>query len=352
MNAPMTHTAGASTTITASVTLVLDGFPSFATYTLSGASGEPALLLGIILEYQTAFGADTPDYLKRVEALVTNWQAQFGPIDFSTKQRLNWMLSVQPQPLSSFKAFDGEVLSPSITRHHQMWIRLIFKGTFLNALTNLGPSKYYLNEGRTESSLLYYELEFDGNRVSIQASYEAFLMTFRPRHFDATKGIDRETIGQVLFEWVNLNKRRPPIPQTIRIPGSTNLISGDTDEGDPFTIPYTSLGELLDSFKLPPQLKVGDTFSNWTNAPPDITHYLNYWPAYVVGFVGSNGISVILFKTYYGGPRIGRLYDRNWLKKGLFQADGKTLIDPPKHRERNEAPYFLGLPGAIDIRRQ
>ena len=297
-----------------------------------------ALVLGIILRSPVAFGADTPENQKRIEKCVTNWQAQFGPVDFTSKERWNWMISVHPQPVISFKVFDGEILSPSITGDHQAWIQRFFKGSFLNALTNLGPSKYYVNQGRTESSLLYYELEFEGNSISIQESYEAFLMTIKPRGFDAVKGIDRAILGQMLFDWVRLNKRQPPPPEVSFLPGSGIR---EAEEGNPFTIPYASPGELLDSLKLPAQLKVGDTFSNWTNAPENITLYLNYWQAYVVGFVGSNGVSLIVFKADYGGPRIGRIYDFNWLNKGLFQADGKTLVDPPKN-ERSNDPYNSG----------
>ncbi|HYV28357.1 MAG TPA: hypothetical protein VFA77_12540 [Candidatus Eisenbacteria bacterium] len=290
-----------------------------------------ALLLGIFLECSSALSADTLDYQNKIKTRATNWQAQFGPVDFTPKDRWSWMISVHPQPLNSFKAFDREILSSGITGDHQAWIRRIFKGAFLNALTNLGPAKYYVNEGRTECSLLYYELEFDGNRVFIQESYQAFFMTVRPHDFDAMKGIGREVVGRVLFEWVNLNKRRPPTPGTI----------GVTDEEDPFTIPYASRTELLDSFNLPPEAKVGDTFSNRTNAPENITFHLKYWPDYVPGFVGTNGISLILFETYDGGPRMGRIYDFNWLNKGLFQADAKTLVDPPKN-ERSNDPYNSG----------
>lgn len=300
-----------------------------------------ALLVGILLRCAVAFAADTPENQKRIEKCVTNWQAQFGPVDFNSKERWNWMISVHPQPVSSFKAFDDEILSPGITGDHHTWVRRFFKGTFLNALTNLGPSKYYVNQGRTESSLLYCELEFEGNTISIQESYEAFLMTVKPRAFDASKGIDRATVGRMLFDWVRLNKRQPPIRATFGVPGSANFFSQEMDEENPFTIPYASQAELADSFKLPPQLKVGDTFSNWTNAPENITLYLNYWQAYVVGFVGTNGVSLMLFKAEYAGPRIGRIYDFNWLNKGLFRGDGKTLVDPPKNEHSND-PYNSG----------
>ena len=288
--------------------------------------------------------AEIPNHETREQKtlrFVQKWQEVFGPVDFAQEETWDWMIAVHPQPPATFAIFADEKLSENITDHHQLWLQKVLKGKFLATLTNLPPSKFYLNQGRVESSLLYYQLEFENNIVFIQESYKALLLTIKPSGFDPRFGIEGKFLGRILFEWVNLNKLRPDPPAiSPRPPNASGQVElGSVDVVNPFTVPYDSAAELLEAFKLPPQLKVGETFGNSfeRSAYPPLAN-LHYWQSYVVGFVGTNGVSLFLFKADRpGDPRIGFPHDFNWLNKGLFRADGKTLVDPPRSRNINES---------------
>lgn len=303
----------------------------------------------------SAIGAEIETNQQKASRAIAKWQEMFGPIDLSKNDMFNCLISVHPQPKSAFLSFRVEQLSPGIVDHHQNWLVKHFKGPFFTALSNLPPSKYYMNEGRVEPSLLLYELEFSGNSVCIIESYQGFLLWIKPPDFDASVGIAPQFVGQVLFEWINLKK---PAWGESNAPGANLTVIGQGLQVDPdrsfweedmenwyrptpdrFTVPYASIDEILRTFKLPQRLKMGDVFTNRTRT---IVASTRSWHEYVIGFVVKDGLCLLIDKSVERTD-MDFSYDYNWLNKGLFQADGKTLVDPPKNQRSND-PDRVGEP--------
>ncbi len=52
----------------------------------------------------------------------------------------------------------------------------------------------------------------------------------------------------------------------------------------------------------------------------------------------------MLFEAQKGRAAMGFNYDFNWLNKGLYMRDGKTLVDPPHDTEQPEQRSKTPLP--------
>lgn len=274
------------------------------------------------------------------ERLRRNWETILGLKDFEQEERKHYLVAARPQPKKAFHRFQQERLSGGIKGHHQHWLWKHFKGPFYAALSNLPPSRYYLNEGRTEPSLLLYELKFEGCVVFISENFSSFFLCVQPPEFNKKEGVDSWWLGKILHEWVRLNQWKPPPPEPPNeLPDLLGTVRwGSIDERsleERYSVPYGSVDEILRPFKVPARLKLGDWFSNSTSSR---ARHMGNWLTDVTGFVSRHGICLVLFKRDPTGPRMDFPHDFNWLNKGLFKADGKTLVDPPKNRIVNESP--------------
>ncbi len=238
---------------------------------------------------------DQKEWQPQIDRIVKKWQEMFGPVNFRDETLFQSLLYVHPRPKQSFRDFRGEQLSREITRDHEHWRDRIFKGPFHAALMDVKPSKYYVNEGRTETSLLFSEVKFGESTVSIQESYNALFVNIAFNDYDVESGIGRDRLAHLLSAWIRLK--------------------------------YNSPEEVMKGFNLPEQLKLGTIFTNRDR--PRVAE-INAWEDYVVGFVTKHGICLILFKADGQRAQFGFPSDFDWLNRGLFKSDGVTLVDPPR----------------------
>jgi hypothetical protein len=238
---------------------------------------------------------DRKDWQPQIDRAVKKWQEMFGPVNFREETLFESMLYVHPQPKRSFQDFRNEQLSAEVIWGREHWLDRIFKGSFHATLRDLRPSKYYVNEGRTETSLLYLEVEFGDSTVAIEENYNAFFLNIAPKNYNVQSGIGRDQLVRLLSEWIRLK--------------------------------YTSPAEIIKAFRFPERLTLGDVF---TNSDRSRVGLINAWEDLVVGFIAKEGICIILFKADGERAQFGFPSDFNWLNRGLFRSDGKTLVDPPR----------------------
>jgi hypothetical protein len=81
----------------------------------------------------------------------------------------------------------------------------MFKDSFRAALKQLKPISYYVNEGRTETSLLNWELEFAGSAIAIQENYNVFFLSIKPKDVNVESGIDGQWIASFFSTGFNSN---------------------------------------------------------------------------------------------------------------------------------------------------
>lgn len=237
-----------------------------------------------------------------INSFVKKWQDIYGTVDFKEQHLFQCMVYLHPQPMKYFKNFSTHKLSSEINWNHNYWMKKIFKGQFYKAVEELKPSKFYLNEGRTEPSLLLYELTFEDYIVKIVENYNLFFLTVDHKDYRSKKGISKQKVAQLLYSWIN--------------------------------VPYCSADEVIEKFDLPDRLKEGDVFTN--RSQPRIG-MIRGWQDYVIGFISKeNNICMMLFKAAAGRAQMGFLYDFNWLNKGLYKEDGKTLVGPPITRKEKK----------------
>lgn len=251
----------------------------------SGAFGAPPAIRGMM---------SREEMQPKIDAHVKKWQEMFGPVNFHDELLFDCMVYLHPQAKSSFQDFKDVKLANYITWNHERWRDTLFKDSFRAALEPLTPSKYYVNEGRSEASLLYWELEFSGSAITIQEAQRAFFLLIRPKDFNVENGIEGQWIAQLLFDWVQLK--------------------------------YKTTDEVIKAFRLPDRLKLGEVFTNC--ARPDVVPIIS-WENHVIGFVSKQGICLMLFKADGGRADAGFVPDFDWLNKGLLKQDGKTLAHPP-----------------------
>jgi hypothetical protein len=244
-----------------------------------------------------------PSTVPTVERLVQEWQIQFGAVDFSQKPLFDRMVYLHPKPESAFEPFENEVLAPAIRLNHDGWMRRFFKGELLARLENLNPAGYYMNEGRTEPSLLLFKVRLDGYAVSIQENFNVVLLSLTPEDAPSPGNHRSAVVQQLLSEWTNVGPAREA--------GGITLF----EDGRAFA-----------------------------NGPIHPIHQIRDWRQDVVGFVADQGICFLFFKVDPEAPRaaMGLPYDFDWLNKGLFHEDGTTLVSPPtagtaREQRRTEA---------------
>lgn len=267
-----------------------------------------AVASGPLAKVSLGAEAASSERQRKIDNIVAKWQGMYGPVDFGEKLLFECMVYLHPQPRTSFRAFGTSNLSRTITRLHQHWLERIFSGRFYESLKDLAPSGYYLNEGRTEASLLLYELVFEGKSVTVIENFNTFFVTVKPKDHISGQDVGKEAIARLLLTWTKLD--------------------------------YISMSEVAEGFRLSENLKFGDVFTNRTQ--PRISR-IGDWKDHIVGFVSKEGICLMLFKADGRRAQLGFPYDFDWLNKGLYKKDGKTLLDPPRRiNQRSRDPWSLG----------
>ena len=148
--------------------------------------------------------------------LANDWKKYLGDIDCSDEFLFQRMVYLKPQAFEKFKNFENLQLSPSITLVHDMWLRSHFKGNLLEKLQNLKPSAYYLRKGQYDESLLLYQTQLAGSKISLLENYTVSFITFTPEGFDVAKGINKEYLEKILSEWLNLGERTDSIKKLLK----------------------------------------------------------------------------------------------------------------------------------------
>src|SRR6266508_4932601 len=125
------------------------------------------VLLLLFVEVGEIRGADRADDQRKqsIEQAVRKWQELFGPVDFGERNLFACMTYLHQQPKEKYAKFQSEILSKEIVTMHDIWVRRMFKGQFLEAVLHSNPSMYFLNGAEGKASLLYYEIAFQERRI-------------------------------------------------------------------------------------------------------------------------------------------------------------------------------------------
>lgn len=232
---------------------------------------------------------------RSAETLYKKWRGIFGNVDFSDRMLFQRMVYLHPQQRNRFRKFENEILSKSIQTNHDQWVNRFFKGDLLRNIKGARPIGYYLNERRKEPSLLLFEVEFNNRKISLVENYNLVFLTVKPKNIETVKSISEEEVNLILTDWTNITVGREE--------------------------------DALKDFSLPEVLNNGYVFAN--NGGRRIQR-IQDWRDDIVGFVTNRGICFMLFKIDPKAIRAerGLSYDFNWLNKGLFKEDGKTLLSP------------------------
>lgn len=232
------------------------------------------------------------------DKLIEKWRGILGPINFGSEHDhvFQWFVGLHPQPTNVFHDFRGEILSNGIEVWHDRWFGEIFKDPLSEKFRATKPSKYYLNEGRTEPGLLYFELIYQETRVTVMEGGAQFLITIFPLANNSGRGFDGLTVAKIITNVINLK--------------------------------YSSAEEVVGAFKLPKKLEPGQVFRNSSEHPG----LGSSWRDNILGFVSKDGVCLMIFKADENRPELGVRNDFDWLNKGLFMEDGKTLVDPPRKK--------------------
>jgi len=230
------------------------------------------------------------------EALVAKWTGLFGPVPFDEEHLFSAMSYVQPQPDGAFQHFTTE----TTTRPHKLelpiWAGEFFKAPFADFLMRLSPSKYYLNHGRIEPSLLRYEFVVDRRIVVMLENYNFFFFIVKPATFSASKPVSSDDVSDLIFKWIQVKG--------------------------------TNRADVAQRFGLPKQLRVGDVFTN--RSQPHL-HRIQGGQDHVIGFISTQGICLMVPKAQAGRQAAGFNVDYNWANRQIFEADATTRMDHPKY---------------------
>lgn len=229
-------------------------------------------------------------------AVVAKWTTMFGSVPFTQKHLYRCIHYVRPQPEAAFRPLTNEILSVPYKLDFRDWIGNLFKPPLHDALKDLKPTSYYLNEGRSEPSLFRYEFELEGYRVTLVENFTTFLLTIRPSGFVTNASLNRSLVSDVLHRWINVR-------QTSRV-------------------------DVAQSFKLPLQIRTGDVFTNGEDSEP---WRMRSGRDHVVGFLSKEGICLIVFKVQEVRAAMGLPTNYNWVNEQMFEADGTTRMDHPKY---------------------
>ena len=228
--------------------------------------------------------------------LVNKWQTILGPVSFAEANLFSAMTCVQPQPVEAFRPFTTERMSEPYRLDFRSWLNELFTLKLRDTLKGLKPSKYYLNQGRNEPSLLLYEFEFEGQSVMMLENFNFFLFIVKTNDFSVGKLVSREAVSDLIFKWLNVRQ--------------TNQI------------------DIAQAFRLPSQLRIGDVFTN--RSQPHLA-LIRGGQDHVIGFISKEGICLMVPKAQEGRAAMGFHVDFNWVNRQMFEADGTTRMDHPKY---------------------
>ena len=242
---------------------------------------------------------------KIIRDVVSKWQGIFGPVNFDDPTIFTCMVYLHPKPTSEFLLLDDKKLSNRLTFSHSFWMDLFFKGAFHDAVVKIPATKYYLKGkyqlGKAESDLLLYQEKYGDESIRMMESLNVCLVTIRPKDYQPEKGLDVKYISGILFDRVRLK--------------------------------YPTIEKLNRAFDLRGTATVGNLFIS-TKLEGKQVALISDWTDCVFVFAGKDGLSLFLFKAQAGRAAVGLPSDFNWLKKELYEKDGKTLVaSPPGEKE-------------------
>lgn len=242
-----------------------------------------------------------------INRAVQKWRIQFGTVDFAEQKMFRCMVYLQPQPKAAFTRFTTEVVSKTVQMDYASWARYLFKSPFQEFAIEWKPSRYYLNQGRLETSLLMYEGVFDGYALTMIENYNVLFFTIARTNGTPSLTFSGREVATILTNWLNVTNR---------------------------------IEQFIHDFSLPDSLLPGQIFTN--RKQPEIG-LIRDWRDYIIGFQSTEGLCLMIFKSQ--SPRMSASfpYDFNWLNKGLFQSNKITLVDPPRNEQLNN-PYGVGRP--------
>lgn len=125
------------------------------------------------------------------------------------------------------------------------------------------------------------------------------LLTIHPKDFQQDKVVDAESIAKILFHKINL--------------------------------PYPTIEELNQAFKLQGTPKIGSLFINNPTITEKQIAVIRGWTDCVFVFVGKDGLSIFLFKAQAGRAAMGFPSNYDWLKKDIYEKDGVTPVTGQTH---------------------
>lgn len=233
--------------------------------------------------------AEKETYSQEIEGISSNFQKIYGQVDFRQRPLLEALVHVHPRSDNEINSFEGYRLLEISNKQHLDWMNKYFKGELLKAITAVSPSGYYLHDGSTryETNFLSFKTKYKQNDVTMIENGQAVILTIKPDGFDPKSGIDKSFLTDVFMNDINLG------------------ISKEADIHSKFT--------------LTDKMKEGYKF-----AMPDAIKYHSHhhkWKDNVLGFVGNNGVTIILMKLRdsMSSKFISFDTDRNWLKDSIIK---------------------------------
>lgn len=273
--------------------------------TLPSKYGRPLTVLFLAM---LAIGVDTSVPLHAAtitrqdytNMMVAKWTNMFGAVPFAEKHLFTCMHYVRPQPEEAFRPFTTEKMTERYSLQLEHRLGEFFKPVFHTAVRGLKPSKYYLNDGRKEPSLLRYDFELEGCRVVMVENFNVFFLTITPADFSSARPANSQVVAGLIHRWINVRD--------------------------------ASQGEAAQKFGLGTQLRLGDVFTNRLQPEPQL---MGSGRDHVVGFISKEGICLVVFKAQEERAAAGLPVNYNWVNQQIFEADGTTRMDHPKYFEQS-----------------
>ncbi|GEM_PF-5666935 len=226
----------------------------------------------------------------RIEQLISDWQAQYGDVDFSEENLRNAMSYLHPKTEEHLQEVTEGLLPESYQTHHTYWARVFFQPSFLKQYTPGKPGNYYVDPNGKLPGYLQYTFSNGQVDVTIIENGDVMMVHLDNQDFDPDRGFSSEEFLHALSSTFQLSFEDIIVMRTLR------PSPGIPKEGFLFSSP--NAGQF---------------------------HVSRNWKSHLFGFVGAKGLHVLVFKIQPDPSQVQFRYDFRWLDRMIRYQQTKNL---------------------------